>query len=220
MDFAAYAVFVLAFGLGMLHAFDPDHLAAVSGLTGARAGESGWRNGLRISGHWALGHGVTLLLLAMPVLFLGFVLPSAFGSYVEMAIGAVLMALGFTVLWRALHPHLHHHGRLLPHVHWHAHAIAPSHRRATAVGMLHGAAGSAGVYALLPAALHDNPWWGVAYLVAFAAGVCVAMLLFAGMFSRIVERAAAAGAHVLRTLQLSLAAGTIGYGAYWLYAAR
>ena len=51
-------LFTLAFGLGLLHALDADHIAAVSGLTGHRPS---LKNSLRFCLRWAIGHGSVLI---------------------------------------------------------------------------------------------------------------------------------------------------------------
>lgn len=227
---AGASVLALAFGLGLLHALDADHLLTVCGLStlpgtkGSRI-RRGWSR-LRACGHWALGHGLTLLALGALVLIAGIALPPWLGHYAEAGIGVFLIGLGVAALIRLrrtdAHLHFHRHDQRLPHLHWHLHAHGPAHRHrhgAALVGVMHGTAGSAGVLALIPVAATGSAWLGFAYLLSFALGVLTAMLVFGGALGGLVTRLANRPA-ALTTLRALLAAGTIGFGSYWLYAAR
>lgn len=119
----ALSGFLLAFGLGVAHAFDADHVTAVSVLAtrGAGAG-AGLRAGLR----WSLGHGLALFLAGTGALLLGVAIPEAWSGLAERGVGLVMIALGlfvaFELIRRRRHLHFHAHDGLLPHAHWHGHA--------------------------------------------------------------------------------------------------
>jgi cytochrome c biogenesis protein CcdA len=228
---AGIGVLALAFGLGLLHALDADHLLTVCGLSTLPDKkltrlQRGWSR-LRACGHWALGHGLTLLALGALVLIVGIALPPWLGHYAEVGIGIFLIGLGVAALMRLrrrtdAHVHFHRHDGGLPHLHWHTHAHGPAHRHrhaAVLAGIMHGTAGSAGVLALVPVATSGDAWLGIAYLLSFAVGVLVAMLVFGGALSGLAARLANRPA-ALATLRALLAVGTIGFGSYWLYAAR
>ncbi len=227
---AGLGVLALAFGFGLLHALDADHLLTVCGLSTLPDNKQtrmqrGWSR-LRACGHWALGHGLTLLAAGALVLIAGIALPPWLGHYAEAGIGFILIGLGVAALIRLrrsdAHLHFHRHDQGLPHLHWHTHVQGPTHRHghgAVLVGILHGTAGSAGVLALVPVATSNDAWLGIAYLLSFAVGVLVAMLIFGGALGGLVARLANRPA-ALTTLRALLAVGTIGFGSYWLYAAR
>ncbi len=227
---AGVSVLALAFGLGLLHALDADHLLTVCGLStlpGTRGSriQRGWSR-LRACGHWALGHGLTLLALGALVLFAGIALPPWLGHYAEAGVGVFLIGLGAAALIRLrrtdAHLHLHRHDQGLPHLHWHTHAYGSAHRHghgAVLVGVMHGTAGSAGVLALVPVAATGDVWSGIAYLLSFALGVLIAMLVFGGALGELVRHLANRPTS-LTMLRALLAVGTIGFGSYWLYAAR
>lgn len=217
---------VVAFALGLVHAFDADHVMALSVFaTGERSGRSGIRAGLR----WSLGHGVVLLAVGVALFGLGRSLPIEFTGVAERAVGLVMVVLGLHVwldlMRRGVHVHFHVHDGVEPHAHWHSHAEsrqphprADGHHHghaASMVGALHGLAGSAPILALLPAAAR-SPALGIAYLVVFALGVALAMALvsgvlghFAGHLSR---RARNSALSALRALS---ATGSVALGA-WL----
>lgn len=120
---------ILAFGflIGMKHATEADHLAAVASL--ATRSHSTW-DALRQGAAWGLGHTLTLMLFGGLVLGLGRTIPPQVEQGLEMVVGLMLLALGIDVLRRlrrqGVHFHLHQHGDGLRHVHAHGHASNPS----------------------------------------------------------------------------------------------
>lgn len=175
------SLLTMGFGLGLLHALDPDHVLAVANLGDARAGR---RATLGFCVRWALGHGSALLVIGALVLVAGMAVPSDLSAGAERLIGCVLIALGMTTLWRLwageAPVQLHCHGVDGTHLHV---AGLPAHQgqRALLVGLLHGTAGSAALLVLAPLATAANPWIGMSYLLLFAVGVLVAMMIFGGV---------------------------------------
>lgn len=92
------ALLTLAIALGLRHGIDPDHLAAIDGLSRLRP--SRW-NGV----FFALGHGAIVTLLAVGV---GDLLAHVIGRYAPW----LLIFLGIVNLWRLITPATHrHHGQ-------------------------------------------------------------------------------------------------------------
>ena len=122
MDFATLTWLSLGLGLGLVHAFDADHVMALSVFaTRGRSAADGVRSGLR----WALGHGLAVVAVGCGLLFLGQAMPDAFSSTAERGVGIVMIGLGIWV-WIELarqrgHLHFHDHDDLPPHAHWHSH---------------------------------------------------------------------------------------------------
>lgn len=118
---------VLAFGflLGMKHATEADHLAAVATLA-TRHGDK-W-DALRQGASWGLGHTLTLMLFGGIVMGLGRSIPPRFEQGLEMVVGLMLVILGGDVLrrlWRKrIHFHVHSHDSKVRHAHAHSHAGA------------------------------------------------------------------------------------------------
>jgi ABC-type nickel/cobalt efflux system permease component RcnA len=181
----------LAFGvvLGFQHAFEPDHLAAMSSLV---ADKSGVR---RLTGHglvWGLGHLLTLSVVGSLLLFGKMHLEEKVTSTLTLAAGAMLIALGLNVfysLWRhRIHFHAHDHAeeeRRHFHAHSHKTEAAPhlqsphdhDHRsllRPLAVGIMHGLAGS-GAMAVLAAATAESTMTGLVFLLLFGVGSVIGM---------------------------------------------
>lgn len=210
----------VAFGLGLLHALDADHIMAVTGMSSTR---TSWRASLGFCASWALGHAGALLLIGVAVLLLGAAVPTTLSALAEQAVALVLMAIGLWVLWdirqRRLHIHFHTHDGLPGHVHWDVphDRSAQSHQhdhRPLMVGMLHGIAGSAPLLALLPASNSQSAWFVLAYLGLFGIGVFIAMLVFGGVLGRVMEWFANRGKQVITLIRLLVASGSIGMGGY------
>ena len=180
----------LGFLIGMQHALEADHLAAVGTMA---AGRHGGKRGLALRGAvWGLGHTMTLFAICAAVILLGMTLTERMSAALEFGVGVMLVLLGLDVLRRLrakrIHFHAHEHGGR-PHVHAHSHqgATAPhaqdphDHRhpdgfplRALLIGLVHGAAGSAGLLALAVAATRE-PWAAVGYVAVFGLGSILGM---------------------------------------------
>lgn len=185
------AILLLGVLLGMRHALDADHLAAVATLvTRSRSVVHTVWQGVA----WGAGHTLTLLLFGGAVLVLGLVLPERAAQGLEFAVGIMLLVLGAEVLYRLwrrrVHFHVHRHEGGAKHFHAHAHAHAGESQeqhdpdrhehghgfplRALLVGMVHGMAGSAALILLSLEALH-SPAWGLGYIALFGVGSIVGM---------------------------------------------
>lgn len=186
---------VLGFLVGMSHALEADHLAAIGSMA---SGRSSPKRLAFMGAAWGLGHTITLFLLCSAVILFGFVLTDRAAAALELAVGVMLVILGANVLYRMtrskIHFHVHDHGDGQPHIHAHSHAHAKvvhnrdphihEHPRglpirALMVGLMHGAAGSAALLALALAASRE-PWLALTYVAVFGIGsMCgMAMLTF------------------------------------------
>jgi cytochrome c biogenesis protein CcdA len=184
-------VLAVALGLGLRHASDPDHLAAVSTLIASEA-EDGTRRAGRLGLAWGLGHATTLALFGLPIVLFNAYLPDAAQRGAEALVGLVIMFLAGRLLlrWRRgqFHAHSHRHGdtehrHLHPHGehrarHDHSHQpearLGRSPSQAFGIGLVHGTGGSAGVGVLLLATIPDQAE-AVAALMVFALGTAVSM---------------------------------------------
>ncbi len=183
-----FGILGLGFLLGMQHALEADHIAAVSSIA-ARRSDIGdiVKHGLT----WGLGHTLTLFAFAVAAILLGQALPEHFARPLEAAVGIMLVGLGAHVLWRLwrdrVHFHQHGHGDGTVHIHAHSHGgeniphISAAHThahgfrwRTLLVGLMHGMAGSA---ALLVLAVSQAPSSAVAlgYVALFGIGSMVGM---------------------------------------------
>jgi len=171
-------VLAVAVLLGLRHATDPDHLAAMTTLiasTERRAAEAA-----RLGLAWSAGHALTLFAFGVPIVLYRAYLPDAVQRAAETAIGFLIagLAVWLLVRWRRgafhAHPHAHEEGS---HSHLHSHARERhAHRSRTplgafGVGLLHGIGGSAGVGILLVSTIEGRALAlaGLAILAAFTA---------------------------------------------------
>ena len=220
-------VLFVALLLGLRHASDPDHLAAVSTLI-ASDPDDGTRRAGRLGLSWGAGHALTLALFGLPVVLLQAYLPDSVQTAAEAAVGVMIMLLALRLLmrWRRghYHAHAHRHGdlehrHLHPHeTHAHEHAHDPGARlgrtrlQAFGIGLVHGTGGSAGVSVLLLAAISDKTE-AVAALVVLAAGTAVSMALLSSAFGYAITR----GPVQTRMLALAPAMGlaTLAFGGWY-----
>ena len=176
-----WIVLAVAVLLGLRHATDPDHIAAVSTLVAGGRERAGRRAG-ELGLAWGLGHGLTLFAFGLPILLLDSYLPERVQQGAETAIALVIVYLAVRLLirWRrgAFHEHTHTHGELdHSHVHvGHGHRHARGRLGAFGIGLVHGMGGSAGVGVLLLASIHDHVV-AVAALGLFA--LCTALSMAA-----------------------------------------
>lgn len=220
-------VAVLAIGglLGLRHAFEPDHLAAVSTLATRPDGRGGrlWA-AARLGLIWGVGHTVTVGAVALLVIALGVRLPEGFWPAAELLVAALLVMLGGLVIWRYIrgrwHMHLHAHPTAAPHFHLHSHTADPGHghahaavdaRRSLGFGIAHGLAGSGAIAALLVAAVPDTPS-RLVYFAAFGAGTIVGMLGVSLTLSVLVRLAIERGTRWATILHVGAAVGSVVAG--------
>ncbi len=174
-------LFVLAVAvlLGLRHAGDPDHLAAVTTLvTNDRGGAT------RLGLTWGLGHASSLLVFGAPIVLFDAYLPTPVEQGAEVAIGLAIVALALWLLVR---------WRRGAFAHDHTHLRVPPRRtpwQAFGIGLLHGVGGSAGVGVLLLAAISSHLVALVA-LVLFAACTALSMAVLSTGLGHALGRPAA-----------------------------
>jgi len=183
-----FGILGLGFLLGMQHALEADHVAAVSSIAARRTDVGDIvRHGLT----WGLGHTLTLFAFAGAAILLGHALPEYLARPIETAVGVMLVGLGAHVLWRLwrdrVHFHRHGHGDGTVHIHAHSHAgetashggapHAHAHGfrwRSLLVGLMHGMAGSAALL-VLAASRAPSAAAGLGYVALFGVGSMVGM---------------------------------------------
>lgn len=176
-------VAVVAVLLGLRHASDPDHLAAVTTLI-ASGKERTRHAAAKLGLVWGLGHATTLFAFGLPIVLFNAYLPEAVQRGAEASVGVVIVALAVWLLirWRRgvfdVHSHEHHHGARA-HSHPHDHVTAHPQKTRTplqayGIGLVHGMGGSAGVGVILLASIHDHTLSVVA-LALFALFTAVSM---------------------------------------------
>ncbi len=177
------AVALVAVILGLRHASDPDHLAAVTTLIASGRG----RGAARLGAIWGMGHGASLFAFGVPIVLWKAYLPESVQRDAETAVGVMIVVLALSLLARVrggLHVHVHDHDEGA-----HAHG-ARTPWQAFGVGLVHGMGGSAGVGVLVLASI-SNHALAVAALGVFAACTALSMsLLSAGLGATLARPAA------------------------------
>ena len=187
-----WIVLVVAVLLGLRHASDPDHLAAVTTLL-ASGRERAARRAGELGLAWGLGHALTLIAFGLPIVLLNQYLPERVqqGAETAVAIVIVYLAIRLLVRWRQglFHAHAHAHaGERHAHVHARAEEPGHAHRHRTrtplgafGIGLVHGMGGSAGVSVLLLASVESTAL-AVTSLVVLAVFTAVSMCLLSTGF--------------------------------------
>jgi len=195
--------FLTGFIASMAHVVTgPDHLAAVTPLA-IDSRKHSWKIGLA----WGTGHTIGMLLIgALFILFKEILPVEAISKHSDTFIGFLLIGIGSWAILRIYirhrhrnrpHPHFHNQPVFYAHTHKHTHETAPvlpqnhGHEHqpvgtirqnaftALSIGIIHGFAGFSHLFALLPSLALPTITASVVYIVAFASGTILTMIIFA-----------------------------------------
>src|SRR5664279_2878224 len=175
---------------GFIHAFEADHLLAVSNIVSQR---DNVKLSLKDGIFWGLGHTSTIFFVGVLMIVFKAGISDQYFRYFESLVGVMLIALAIyrmVVFFRekkvVIHAHPHNHaGEQHPHLHVHVdnkQEHQHTHSLAYGVGLVHGLAGS-GALILIAMSQMKSPADGLIYLVIFGLGCIVGMLVAAGLFS-------------------------------------
>jgi len=183
-------VLLLGMVIGMRHALEADHVAAVSSIA---ARETSVRRIVTHGAVWGLGHTVTLIAVTGGAIAFGLAITQALASWLELLVGVMMIGLGahviVTLVRERIHFHLHRHGDGTTHFHAHSHRGEDvphnscrhdhSHPRGLPVrtlliGMMHGMAGSSALLVLTATTVGSVPL-GLGYVVVFGVGSIAGM---------------------------------------------
>src|SRR5260370_29171428 len=92
-----FGILGIGFLLGVHHALEDDHIAAVSSIAARRTDV---RDIVKHGLTWGLGHTLTLFVFAGFAILLGQAIPEHLARPLETAVGIMLVGLGAHVLWR------------------------------------------------------------------------------------------------------------------------
>ena len=165
---------LLGLALGVRHAFDPDHVVAITAITSRH--RSSWTASW-IGASWGLGHSATVFAVGVAIIALRIAIPEALADLLELVVGVVLVGLGIANLIAA---RPNEAGGSLA-------AASRASLRATLarsglVGLVHGLAGSAAVVLLALAAM-PTPEAALVYLLVFGSGTVIGMIVFSSLVS-------------------------------------
>jgi len=187
--------YLLLLGLliGMRHALEADHVAAVVSLTRQKHTLS---YTIKQGAVWGIGHTITLFIFGSIVIFIDTAIPEHLASRLEIAVGVMLIILGADVLRRVIKEkiHFHSHQHTDGDIHFHAHShsgeklsqhnqLKHEHQhqenfpfRALFVGLMHGMAGSAAII-ILTIDLGTSPLQGLFFILLFGIGSIAGMAI-------------------------------------------
>jgi hypothetical protein len=208
--------------LGMRHALEPDHLAAVSTLV------TGERNSIKaafLGICWGLGHTFSLIVVGTILVVLRAEMPARIADAFEFCVALMLIGLGLRAMYLAARQgpagpaHVHHHGHTV-----HVHEGAPAHihigtwtlaRRPLLVGAVHGLAGSGALTALVLTTLPSTAA-RLTYMLVFGLGSTLGMAALSGLLGWPLARA---GRHrgLARALSLTVGGVSTALGFAWGY---
>ena len=203
--------------LGMRHALEPDHLAAVSTMV---ARERSGCTAALVGACWGIGHSLSLLAVGAVLLVLRAGMTTRVSDAFELCVALMLIGLGGRAVRQAARQgtagpaHLHQHGHV---VHRHAGVTAHVHvgrwtlaRRPLLVGAVHGLAGSGALTALVLTTLPTTAA-RIAYISLFGLGSTAGMAALSGMLGWPLARL---GSHqaIGRGISLAVGCGSIGLG--------
>ena len=205
--------------LGIRHAFDRDHVAAVTHFVSLEPDplKSAW-----FGCRWAIGHATTVLVLGTLILIFHLKFDPSFERYAELAVGFSLLILG---AWRLIllvqerrHEHRHAH-RTKEHTHLHSHELGSAHVHwfaPTLVGMVHGASGTMELFVLIPITMMATAWLAYSYIGLFSLGCAGSMSGYGYLAGRFYHRASQTGKRVYRVLVVLTSLSGLLLGLVWI----
>jgi nitrile hydratase accessory protein len=200
--------------LGMRHALEPDHLAAMSVLL---TGERSVRKAAWLGVYWGIGHTLTLLAAGTLLVVMRIEMPAKAADVLAGVVALMLVGFGFRAIYLSASPppagptHSHVHGATP------GSSVGPwtLARRPLVVGAVHGLAGSGALTALVMATI---PSMGarLTYLALFGVGSTLGMAALSGLLGWPIARVGTHGT-VARSVSLAVGCISILLGLYWGY---
>jgi len=223
-NFPIWTTLALGFVLGLRHALDADHLAAVSTFISEE--RHPWRSSL-IGVFWGMGHTAALLVFGLVIAAFRLTVNQRLSQVLEFLVGCMLVFLGANVLLRlakgrTVHVHAHEHdGVAHAHLHFHAGEAQHAHEhqflrlggRPFIVGVVHGLAGTAAVMLLVVGAI-PSMLLALGYILIFGVGSMGGMMVMSLLMS---VPLALAGRRVLlveRVVRLAAGLFSLGFGIF------
>jgi len=185
-ELSTATVLLFGFLLGLKHAVEADHLAAVSTIVAER---KNLLSSTIIGGFWGVGHTISLLIVGALVIFLKLQISESTEAWFEAVVGVMLVVLGLNALRKLftsekIHVHTHEHeGHQHTHIHTHkkeetekTHHFMRLSPRSILIGMVHGLAGSAALMLLIVPTI-SSPMLALIYIAIFGIGSIGGMML-------------------------------------------
>jgi len=182
--------------IGLIHAFEPDHLSAVS--TQLLKNNDNTRDSKKLGlksltvisslrgALWGMGHTSSIILIGLLIAGLSLNIPDNFFISAEVVVGFMLIILGvFTFtnksIFKQKHIHPHNHSNGISHTHSHTHNDNHKHgHKSYLIGCIHGIAGSGSIVALTAATMNSFDMM-IYFLILFGAGSIIGMTVASGV---------------------------------------
>ncbi len=205
MEWLATTPLLFAAVIGFGHAFEADHLLAVSSIVTQRRN---WRQAALDGIWWGLGHTSTILAVGLLLIVGRVSLEIEVFDRLEVVVGVMLVLLG---TWRLYRAWMERQGTLTdpedqeqkPHM-------------AYGVGLVHGLAGSGAIVVLVMSRL-SSAVESVAFLLIFGIGSVAGMWLAASLFSLPFSKRLNATQWLQWGLAVLSSVLCIGYGMWIIY---
>ncbi len=223
-ELSIFAVLAIGFVLGLQHAIEADHLAAVSTIVSEK---KNLFTASIVGGMWGLGHTISLFVVGALLIFLKLQISESVEAKLEAVVGGMLILLGLNAFRKLLkaekiHVHAHEHGER-EHIHIHAHGDevpeGSHHRfsiRSLAIGIVHGLAGSAALM-LLVVPVIASPVVALAYILVFGIGSIGGMMAMSLLVGLPMHFTANRFAIVNKGIRVAAGLFSLGLGAVIVY---
>lgn len=204
--------------LGCLHAFDVDHVVAVTVFVSKHPNP---RQATSLGIRWGMGHTLSVFALGVLSLMLKFVIPPLVQSLAEVLVGILLIFIGVWALrtsfrTHSIHFHKHTHDGL-EHVHFHSHADRLDHSHGHSmflIGATHGFAETATLMVIVPLTVTTSLYTAAVYLILFGTGTIVAMGALAYSMGKLAT--SMKEPHVLPRVQAMAGLVSVVVGILWI----
>ena len=226
------SILFIGFFIGMQHALEADHVAAVSSIA---ARQTTVRKVVTHGAFWGIGHTLTLSLVTGCVVILGLTFSKTLSHYLQLIVGFMLVGIGGRLIFLIVkerihfHRHLHGDGTLHFHAHSHRHEKTPHdssfhnhiHKpkvplRTIFIGMIHGLAGSAALLVLTATKVHSVSL-GIFYVFIFGVGSIIGMMALSAVIAFPLTWSLKALNLTNTTLQITIGMATIILGSYVVF---
>ncbi len=194
-SFTPALVLALGLAIGLQHAFEPDHIAAVTTQVIRQKNKSqslkelikkGTLNSSIIGAIWGAGHTTTLVLVGLLVYLLSVNIPDVFFISSEFIVGVMLIFLAITTfsnkkLFKIKHMHSHAHKDGTIHTHPHDHNGDHKHsHKSYLIGCIHGLAGSGALLVVITGTLSSIQDI-LSFILIFGVGSIIGMTLVSSL---------------------------------------
>jgi len=188
-------ILTLGLAVGLQHAFEPDHISAVTTQITKRKykiqtlkqliKEGAFKSSV-LGALWGAGHTTTLVIIGLLLFLFSINIPSNVFLGFEFIVGIMLVILAITTFsnkklfkLKHVHPHVHSNGTL--HIHPHNHEGEHKHNhKSYLIGCIHGLAGSGSLVVLMASTL-GNIETVLSFILIFGIGSVIGMTIISSL---------------------------------------